>query len=45
MAYLLENKAILSPKGATYRCTLRGISKNDGLRRLSNSVLEDKVVL
>ena len=45
MAYLLENKAILSPKGATYTCILLGISKNDGLRRLSNSVLEDKGVL
>ena len=45
MAYLLENKAILSPKGATYTCILLGISKNDGSRRLSNSVLEDKGVL
>ena len=45
MAYLLENIAILSTKGATFRCILWGISKNEGLRRLNISVLEDKGVL
>ena len=45
MAYSLENIAILSAKGATFRCILWGISRNEGLRRLSNSVLEDKGVL
>ena len=45
MAYLLENTAILSAKGATFRCILWGISRNGGLRRLNNSVLEDKGVL
>ena len=45
MAYSLENIAILSAKGATFRCILRGVSKNEGLQRLSNSVLEDKGVL
>ena len=45
MAYLLENIAILSAKGATFRCILWGISRNEGLRRLNSSVLEDKDVL
>ena len=45
MAYGLENIAILSAKGATFRCILWGISRNEGLRRLNNSVLEDKGVL
>ena len=45
MAFALENIAILSTKGATFRCILWGISRNEGLRRLSNSVLEDKGVL
>ena len=45
MVYSLKNIAILSAKGATFRCILWGIGRNEGLRRLSNSVLEDKVVL
>ena len=45
MAYSLENIAILNPKGATFRCILWGISRNEGLTRLNNSVLEDKGVL
>ena len=45
MAYSLENTAILNAKGATFRCILRGISKNEGLKRLNNSVLEDKGLL
>ena len=45
MAYSLENIAILSAKGATFRCVLWGISRNEGLRRLKNSVLENKGVL
>ena len=45
MAYLFENIVILSTKGATFRCILWGISKNEGLRRLKISVLEDKGVL
>ena len=31
MAYLLENIAILSAKGATFKCILWGISRNEGL--------------
>ena len=45
MVYSLENIAILSAKGATFRCILWGISRNEGLRKLNNSVLEDKGVL
>ena len=45
MAYLFENIAILSTKGATFRCILWGISRNKGLRRLNNSELEDQGVL
>ena len=45
MAYLLENIAILSTKGVTFSCILWGISRNEDLRRLNNSVLEDKDVL
>ena len=45
MAYLLENIAILNAKGTTSRCILWGVSRNEGLKRLSNSVLEDKGVL
>ena len=45
MAHGLENIAILSAKGATFRCNLWGISRNKGLRRLNNSALDDKGVL
>ena len=45
MAYELKNIAILNAKGIDYRCILWGISKNDAIDRLSNSVLEDKGVL
>ena len=45
MAYSLKNIAILSAKGATFRCILMGISKNEGLKRLNNSVAYDGGVL
>ena len=45
MAYSLKNIAILSAKGTTFRCILMGISKNEGLKRLNNSVTYDKGVL
>ena len=32
-------------KGATFRCILIGISKNEGLKRLNNSVTYDRGVL
>ena len=42
-----ESKSIatLNTKGVDFRCTLWGISKNDVVDRLNNSVLEDKGVL
>ena len=45
MAYSLKNIAVLSAKGATFRCILMGISKNEGLKRLNNSVTYDRGVL
>ena len=44
-AYELKNIAISSIKGATFSCILWGVSRNEGLRRLNNSVLEDKDAL
>ena len=38
MAYSLKK---LSAKGTTFRCLLMGISKNEGLKRLNNSVTEE----
>ena len=34
MAYSLKNMAILSAKGATFRCLLMGISKNEALKKI-----------
>ena len=45
IAYSLKNIAILNAKGATFRCILMGISKNEGLKRLNNSVTFDRGVL
>ena len=45
ITYSLKNIAILSAKGATFRCILMGISKNEGLKRLNNSVTYDRGVL
>ena len=45
MAYSLKNIAILSAKGATFRCILMGISKNEDLKRLNNSVTDNGGVL
>ena len=36
MAHSLKTIAILSGKGVTFRCLLRGVSKNEGLKRLNN---------
>ena len=33
MAHSLKNIAILSEKGATFRCLLMGISKNEALKK------------
>ena len=45
MAYELKNIAILNAKDVDYRCILWGISKNDAVDRLNNSVSEDKGLL
>ena len=45
MAYSLKNIAILSAKGATFRCLLMGISKNEALENINNSVIYDIGVL
>ena len=44
-AYDLKNIAILNVKGVDFRCILWGISRNEAVNRLNNSVLEDKLVL
>ena len=44
IAYSLKDIAILNAEGATFRCILMGISKNEGLKRLNNSVAYDRVV-
>ena len=44
-AYSLKNTAILSAKENTFRCILIGISKNEGLKNLNNSVTYDRGVL
>ena len=45
MTYSLENRAILSAKRATFRCLLMGISKNEAIKKLNNSVAYDRGVL
>ena len=41
----LKNVANSNAKGATFRCILMGISKNEGLKRLNNSATYDRGVL
>ena len=41
----LKNIAILNVKGVDYRCVLSGVTKNETVNILNNSVLEDKGVL
>ena len=45
IAYSLKGIAILNAKGASFRCILMGISINEGLKRLNNSVIYDRRVL
>ena len=40
IVYSLKNIAILSAKGATFRCLLLGTSKNEALKKLNNSVTQ-----
>ena len=43
-AYELKNIAIMNVKGVDFTCILWGISKNEAVNRLNNSVLEDKKI-
>ena len=43
--YELKNIAILNVKGADFRCILWGISKDEAINRLNNSMSEDKGVV
>ena len=45
MTNSLKDIEILSANGATFRCILMGISKNEALKRLNNSVTYDRGVL
>ena len=45
MAYELKKHCNFKCKSCDYRCILCGISKNDVVDGLNNSVLEDKCVL
>ena len=45
MAYSLKNIVILSAKGTTFRCFLMSNSKNEGLKRLNNSITYDRGAL
>ena len=44
-AYELTNIAILNVKGLDFSCILWGISRDEAVNRLNNSVLEEKGVL
>ena len=44
-AYELKNIAILNVKAVDFRCILCGISRDEAVNRLNNSVLKDKGVL
>ena len=45
IAYELKTIAVLNVKGINFRCILWGISRDEAVNRLNNSVLEDKGVL
>ena len=45
MANSLKDVAISSAKGATFRCILMGISKNEALKRLYNSVTRHRGIV
>ena len=44
-AYELKNIAIFCVKSADFRCILCGISRDEAVNRLNNSVLENKDLL
>ena len=45
VVYDLNDFMILSIKGVDYRCYVFNMSKNDAIKLLNNSVLDDKGVL
>ena len=45
IAYKLKNIAILSAAEADFMCILGGISRDEAVNRLNDSVLEDKGLL
>ena len=45
IAYELKNFGILNVKRADFRCISLGISRNEAVNRLNNSVLENKGIL
>ena len=45
MAYELKNITISNAKGVDYRCIPWGLSRDEAIHRLKNSVLEDKGAL
>ena len=44
-AYELKNIAILNVKVVDFRCIFWGISRDEAVNRLNNSVLEDRGLL
>ena len=45
ISFELKNIAIVNVKGVDDRCVLWNMTRNDGINRLNNSKLEDKVTL
>ena len=45
MALSLKNITRLNAKGATFRCLLMGINKNEALKKINNSATYDRRVL
>ena len=43
--YELKNTALINVKGVNFRCILWGISRDEAINRLHNSVFKDKGVL
>ena len=44
-AYELKDTAVLNVKGFDFRCIVRGISRDEAVNRLNNTMLENKSLL
>ena len=44
-AYELKNIVVLNVKGVDFKCILWGVTRDEAVNRVNNSVLEDKGVL